>query len=130
VIKGRVSAYREAIVPLQIHGLQGQELAIEAAVDTGFNGFLTLPPNVITTLSLPFRRNARVILGDGQSVMFDVHEAVVVWGGRLRRIPVDVADTNPLLGMSLLYGHELSVQVVEGGDVLIKELPPIPLTPA
>ena len=122
MITGRVSSYREAIVPLRIRGPRGQELAIETVVDTGFNGFLTLPPDVVTTLGLPFRRSARAVLGDGRSVTFDVHEAVVLWNGRLQRIPVDTADTDPLLGMGLLYGHELSVQVIEDGDVSIKPM--------
>jgi len=123
MITGRVSSYREAIVPLHIRGPHGQELAIDAVVDTGFNGFLTLPPDVVTALGLPFRRNARAVLGDGRSVTFDIHEAVVLWNGRLQRIPVDTADTDPLLGMGLLYGHELNVQVIEGGDVSIRPMP-------
>jgi hypothetical protein len=36
---------------------------------------------------------------------------------------VDVADTDPLLGMGLLYGHNLSIQVVEEGEVLVRVLP-------
>jgi clan AA aspartic protease len=124
LITGRVSAHREAIVALRLRSPQEQEeLAIEAVVDTGFNGHLTLPPEVIATLGLPFRRNARAVLGDGSTITFDIHEAIVLWGGRLQRIPVDVADTDPLLGMGLLYGHELSVQVIEGGDVSIRPMP-------
>lgn len=123
MISGRVSLYREAIVPLRIRGPQGQELSIDAVVDTGFNGYLTVPPDVITALGLPFRRNARAVLGDGSTVTFDIHEAAVLWGGRLLRISVDAADTTPLLGMNLLYGHELNVQVVEGGNVSIRPMP-------
>lgn len=40
----------------------------------------------------------------------------------IEAIPVDAADTDPLLGMSLLYGHELNLQVIEGGDALIRPL--------
>ncbi len=110
-------------MPLRIGSSHGQELAIEAVVDTGFSGYLTLPKDVITALDLPFRRSARAVLGDGSTITFDIHEAVVLWEGRLQRVPVDAADTDPLLGMGLLYGHELSVQVIEGGDVLIRPMP-------
>jgi hypothetical protein len=41
----------------------------------------------------------------------------------MRRIPIDAAETDPLLGMGLLYGHELSVHVIEGGELLIRSLP-------
>jgi len=61
-------------------------------------------------------------LGDGSTIEFDIHEATVMWNGRLRRIPVDAADVNPLLGMGLLYGHELSIEVIEDGNALIRAL--------
>ena len=122
MITGRVSAHREPVVPLRLRGPSGQELAIEAVVDTGFNGHLTLPPSLIAALGFPFRRHARAVLGDGSPIMFDIHEAVVLWEGSPRRVPVDAANTDPLLGMGLLHGHELLVQAVEGGDVSIKAL--------
>lgn len=122
MIKGHVNVYREALVPLPLYGTQGEEHAIEAVIDTGYNGFLTLPPDLIELLGLPFLRNGRAILGDGSTIEFDIHEAVVIWDGRLRRIPVDAADVNPLLGMGLLYGHELNIEVIEGGNTLIQGL--------
>ncbi len=117
---GRVNAFREAIVTLVVRNNQGSEQRVETVVDTGFNGHLTLPPGLVAALGLPYRRSGRALLGDGQAVTFDVHEAVILWEGSPRRIPVDVADTDPLLGMGLLYGHSLSIQVVEEGEVLIR----------
>jgi len=122
MIKGRVNADREALVPLPLRGSQGEEHAIEAVIDTGYNGFLTLPSDLIERLGLPFLRSSRAILGDGSTIEFAIHEANVVWNGRLRRIPVDAADVNPLLGMGLLYGHELSIEVIEDGNALIRAL--------
>ena len=46
----------------------------------------------------------------------------MIWNGLLRRIPVDAADVSPLLGMGLLYGHELNIEVVEEGNALIRAL--------
>lgn len=123
MISGWVNAFREAVVRLPVQGARGQEQAIEAVLDTGFNGYLTLPPELITELGLPFRRSGRAVLGDGSAVTFDIHEAVVIWDGRPRRIPVDAADSDPLLGMGLLYGHLLSVEVLEGGSASIRPLP-------
>jgi clan AA aspartic protease len=122
MISGEVNTYREAVVRLQMRSLQGREQAIEAVIDTGFNGYLTLPPDLIAALGLPFRRNGRAVLGDGSEITFDIHEAVVLWDGQPRRIAVDAADTAPLLGMGLLYGHELILQVIEGGSALIRPL--------
>jgi len=122
MINGRVNAHREALVSLPLRGAQGEERSIEAVIDTGYNGFLTLPPDLIKQLGLPFLRSSRAILGDGSIIEFDLHEATVVWNDRVRRIPVDAADVSPLLGMSLLYGCTLSVDVIEQGNVLIRSL--------
>lgn len=122
MITGTVNAYREAVIHLTVHGSQTQE-EIEAIIDTGFNGFLTLPPPLIAALDLPFRRRGRAILADGSETLFDVHEATVIWDRQPRRVAVGAADTEPLAGMALLYGHELTVQAVEGGGVFIRTLP-------
>ncbi|HXU33230.1 MAG TPA: clan AA aspartic protease [Thermoanaerobaculia bacterium] len=123
MIFGRVNAFREAIVTLVLRSAEGQDQNIEAVVDTGFNGHLTLPPDVVAALGLPFRRSGRALLGDGRAVTFDVHEAVILWGGSPLRIPVDVADTDPLMGMGLLYGHSLSIHIIENGEVTVRALP-------
>ena len=122
MIRGRVNAHREALVYLLLRGEQGEEHPLEAVIDTGYNGFLTLGPDLIVRLGLPFLRSSRAILGDGSIVEFDIHEATVVWNNRLRRIPVDAADVSPLLGMGLLYGHGLNIDVIEDGNVLIRSL--------
>ena len=64
MISGWVNAFQEAIVRLPVLGPQGQEQAVEAVVDTGFNGHLTLPSELIAELGLPFRSNGRAVLGD------------------------------------------------------------------
>jgi len=122
MIRGRVNAHREALVSLLLRGTQGEEHPTEAVIDTGYNGFLTLAPDLIEMLGFPFLRSSRAILGDGSIVEFDIHEATVVWNNRLRRIPVDAADVSPLLGMGLLYGYGLNIEVIEDGNVLIRSL--------
>lgn len=122
MIMGNVNAFREAVIFVTVRGSRARR-EIEAVVDTGFNGNLTLPPSLIETLGLPFRRRDRAILGDGSETFFDTHEATVLWDGRPLAIAVDAVDTTPLLGTSLLDGHELTVRFVDGGDVRIEEMP-------
>jgi clan AA aspartic protease len=105
-----------------VRGAEGQAQEIEAVIDTGFDGSLTLPPSPIAALGLVWRRRGRALLADGSESLFDIHEAVVVWDGEARRIPVDVAPIDPLVGMSLPYGFELTVQARDGGSVTIKRL--------
>ena len=47
----------------------------------------------------------------------------VKWDGKVRQMLVDEADTDPLIGMRLLRGHELKMQVRYRGRVTIKRLP-------
>ena len=45
-----------------------------------------------------------------------------MWDGTPRRVSVDEVDVMPLVGVSLLYGYELTVQIVEGGSVRLNPL--------
>ncbi len=92
-------------------------------IDTGFTGFLSLPEKIITALSLPWTGIDRGTLGDGSETTFNVYEAVVIWDGQFLSIPINAAETDPLIGMSLLYGYDLRIKAVEGGTVVIEALP-------
>lgn len=123
MIIGMVTAFRQATIRLTVRGLTGQEQEVGAVIDTGFDGALTLPAALIAALGLPWRRRGRALLANGSECLFDVYEATVLWDGAPRRVAVDAADIDPLVGMLLLYGYELTVQAMEGGQVTIKALP-------
>ena len=53
MITGTVNAYRELIVGVTIPGTAEQEIKVEAVIDTGFDGSLSLPPALIALLGLP-----------------------------------------------------------------------------
>lgn len=123
MILGSVNANREAIVQLAVLGNNQQQQGIEAVIDTGYTGFLTLPSTVITALGLTWYMRQEGILGDGRVCMFDVYEASVIWDGQVRTIEVNGAETDPLVGMGLLEGYELKIQGIAGGLVKITALP-------
>ena len=113
----------EARIRLQVKGLRGREQEVEAVSDSGFTGALTLPPAVITTLGLRWRSVDRGTLADGSMCVFQVYVGKVLWDGKVRSILVAEADADPLVGMRLLRGHELKMQVRYRGKVTIKRLP-------
>ena len=62
---------------------------IEAVVDTGFSGFLTLPPGLVDELRLPFAYIGQAILANDAEVDFDVHYVTVLCDGEPREIEAD-----------------------------------------
>jgi clan AA aspartic protease len=122
MITGIVNVDFEPIIPLLICGSDGKVYTQDAIVDTGFNGWLSLPPDLIAQLTLKWKRRGRAILGDGSECVFNVYEAVLVWDGSFLTIPIDEADSEPLVGMSLMEGYQLMVQVFEGGPVELSKV--------
>ena len=123
MISGKVTAELEAVVRLRVCGADEDEQTIEAVIDTGFDGWLTLPASLISRLGLTWRSRGRALVADGGESIFDMYEATVFWDGQPRRIVVDQVDTSPLVGMSLLAGYDLMIQVQPGGLVRISQLP-------
>lgn len=120
MIEGVVNAAREAIVTLPVQGPAGQSLEVDAAIDTGFNRYLTLPFSVVAELGLHFLTRGRVTLADGSVASFEVYEVTVLWDGQPRDVYTFASDGTPLVGMALLENHDLTIQVREGGRVVIQ----------
>jgi len=117
-----MSPDREPLVSVDIIGLRGDGITVEAIVDTGFSDYLTLPKWIVTEMQLPYIETLYGGLADGSSAPMDIHAATVDWGGQRRNIPVHVSSCTPLLGIGLLYGHRLTLDVVDGGHIEIRPL--------
>jgi clan AA aspartic protease len=113
----------EGRIRIKGKGFRGREREVEAVIDTGYTGSLTLPSVLIAALGLRFRSVERALLADGSECLFDVYHGRVVWDRQVRRVLIEQADAEPLIGMRLLRGHELKMQVCYRGKVTIKRLP-------
>lgn len=111
-------------IRLTVRGLGGREQEVEAVIDTGYTASLTLPPAVVAALGLQWWGTDRFTLADGSRCLFDVYVARVEWDGKVRTILVDEMVGDARIGMRLLRGHELRMQVRPRGKVSIKRLPP------
>ena len=123
MITGVVNAHLEATIRLTLSGPSGQIRRVNAVVDTGFDGWLTLPPALIARLGLSWDRRGDAILADGRESVFDIYAGTVVWDRRKRAIPIDEANTTPLVGTALLAEYELKAAFRRRGKVTIKRLP-------
>ena len=119
---GVLNESREATIPVVLSNETNQTQLINAVIDTGYTGFLTLPHSIIVDLDFPWTGLDRATLGDGSEVTFKVYAATVIWDGEYRKVPVNESETEPLVGMSLLYGYELTIRAIAGGQVTIKKL--------
>lgn len=103
-------------------GPDGRIHSLEAVIDTRFNGYLTLPHQLVASLDYPWIKSHPVILGDGNEQLCDVYEAEIVWYGGLIKIEVESAEVQPLVGMALMRGYGLHIEVIEGGAVGLEAL--------
>jgi clan AA aspartic protease len=120
MIRGLVTHELEAVVRLTVLGRRGRRQNVEAVVDTGFDGYLSLSPNFISQLGLPWLKRGRAILADGSESLFDVYQGHVIWDRRRREILIDEADADPLVGMALMANFELRAQIWPGGDLVLR----------
>lgn len=125
MITGMVQA-REGRIRLRVRGPRRREQEIEAVIDTGYTELLSLPSSLIASLDLRWKTSGRAILADGSERTFDIYRGEVLWDGGFRRILIDEADTDPLVGMTLLRGYLLKMQVRPRGKITITRLPKSP----
>jgi clan AA aspartic protease len=119
---GQVNQNREAILKLVIIGDKNCKIAVDAVIDTGFNGDLILPPEAISELGLKLQGYQKAVLGDGTISQFQVYAATVIWDGSRRLVEVNAATSGVLIGMGLLEGYKLEVNTIPNGIVTITSL--------
>jgi clan AA aspartic protease len=122
MIVGRVNRNREAVIALTLRDSAGQDHAIDAVVDTGFNGSLTLPSHTVSQLGLDWHGREQGTLADGRIGYFEIYAARIIWDGHERLVETAVAEGTPLVGMNLLKDCELRIRIIENGEVSISPL--------
>jgi clan AA aspartic protease len=123
MIRGVVNARCEAVVGFRVRGPGGGEQDVDAVIDTGFTASLSLPARTVAALALPRMSVSGAVLADGSVRQFDVHAGEVEWDGSWRPVLVSAIGGEALVGMRLLAGYQLRVEVVPGGPVEITPLP-------
>ena len=124
MIKGKVSGNQQALVTIDVIDGEGRPQPLEAILDTGFTGYLTLPTGSIQQLGLRSVGQRSFELANGELFEFEAYLAAVSWHGRTSYALVLKSDSAPLLGMTLLWGSRVTVDALTDGEVTIEELAP------
>jgi clan AA aspartic protease len=122
MMQGFVNQNCEAIIRVAVGRADSSKQMVEALIDTGFTGFLSLPLSAIAGLGLPWHFRDLGTLGDGSEVVFEMYKATVIWDGQTQIVDVAASEADPLVGMSLLYGFKVQIEAIEGGLVTIETL--------
>jgi predicted aspartyl protease len=118
---GVATAYREAVLTLEIRGPENTTVRVKCVGDTDFTEFLTWPAGTIASLGLPYQATEQMLMADGRSVQAKAHGAVALWDGAERAVNVQDSD-EPLVGMAMLHGHRVTMDVVDDGALTIEPL--------
>lgn len=94
----------------------------DVMIDTGFTDFLALPMPKILGLELSFRELGVAQLADGTLTDVAIFEASVDWYGESLPILVCATDGSPLIGMSLLRGSKLELEVIPDGPITLTKI--------
>ena len=121
MIEGFVNASLEAVVRITLQRPAGGQVEeVNAVIDTGFNGYLTLPTMMVADMELPVVGEGEAVLADGSEAVFDVYGVTVIWDGQSMFVECGAVGIDPLVGMALLDRHNLSIEIEDGGRVVIQ----------
>ena len=120
MIRGRLNERLEPTVDIEVSNGDSHWQTVEAVLDTGFSGHLTLPQDLIERLGLDYDARIRMVLADGEDMVAHSYHGFVSWLGQTRRVEIIASEGVSLLGMSLLDGCKITMRVRVGGEALIE----------
>ncbi|HEY4330864.1 MAG TPA: clan AA aspartic protease [Phycisphaerae bacterium] len=122
MIAGSVLPDGQPMVTVLVRGPTRQVARVQAAIDTGFNDYLALPPSAIERLGLESEDEGKYVLADGSESPMDIYRAEIEWMGAWRSILVISLDANVLLGTAMMHGCVLTIEMLDGGRVEIRPI--------
>ena len=118
---------RKAIVPV-IFRLPGQpDFSLNFVIDTGFNGYLTLPVQAVSAMNLPLYSSTSIKLADGSEALSAIHLATVVWDDVEKVVLVLASGYKPLLGTAMMEEYHLEIDFEDNGLVSLEKIPSLML---
>ena len=121
MIPGAVNGNLEATVRLVVRGSGGQEQEIEAVIDTGFNGFLTLSPALVEAAWPAAYWTESCAAGQWEPVLhhLQAHHCTIVLGGPSLK-PVEQLESRAEGGYTRMALQLLDLAKPHAGEALIE----------
>ena len=130
MIRGRLTDDHQPLVTLGLVGDNGIIQPVTFLVDTGYDGWLVLPSDIVGALALVPTGDANIVtVAGGATLEWPNYRVKLHWDGRIREVDVLESNTRPILGMAMLddpaAGHA-DILTVNPADrtVLIQRQPP------
>ncbi len=113
MMEGMINSRIEAVVSVPLEGADGRFREVEFVIDTGFNGYMTLTPTLALELGLEVYELIPMDLADGSRTLIPSYYVYVIWDDDRQLVSAGALGDFPTIGMSLLEGYDLIIQVRE-----------------
>ncbi|MBD2772179.1 clan AA aspartic protease [Iningainema tapete] len=113
----------KATVPVIFRLPEQPDFSLDFVIDTGFNGYLTLPPQAVNAMNLPLRASTPATLADGSQVLLSIHLVIIVWDNVEKVVPVLASGNKPLLGVAMMKRYHLEIDFEDNGLVSLEKIP-------
>ena len=120
---GWISGNRELVMPIRLLDVNEHVHRVEANIDTGFNGHLTLPPDLLRLLSLVAAKPLDLRMANDATESFPTFRGIVLWRNQRRTVRIIESEGTPLIGTALLWDSLLTAEMTDHGAVTIGPLP-------
>ena len=120
MIAGEINWLLDAIVTVNVEDATGHTHSFRCILDTGFDGDLVLTSAAIERLGLVQSFSRQVTFADGSQAYLATYEARASWLDQLVDVVVLQGGHESIVGMSLLEDCSVTMQVWDGGDILVE----------
>ena len=121
MITGAVTSRLDPMIQCELRDADGKNVSVNFVIDTGFNGYLALPPKLIQRLSLlADEEESKVTLADSSTSVALLYRVLVEWDASEREVFAIELDGDSLIGTALLYAFRLTIDFDNGGNVTLE----------
>ncbi|MCR4405261.1 MAG: hypothetical protein NUW06_08340 [Candidatus Acetothermia bacterium] len=127
MIEGTIEEAGTPVLTIKVIGKRGEEITVEGVLDTGFDGFLSLPISLAVSLGLELIDVIHAELADGTIVEDELLFAGrAEWDGTVMEVDILLTRSQDvLIGTACLRGYQVrldysrnkvSIERLEGGE--------------